>query len=351
MANPTTNYGFVLPTSSDLVTDLPADFDIALQGVDTRLKALQPGTTLGDLAYSSATANTNTRLGVGSTGQVLTVAGGVPSWATPTDNGTNPNLVINGNFTINQRSYVSAANLASGAYGFDRWKSNFTNTTLTYTSAPAGQSVTINSGGGLQQIVEQANVPAGTYVLSFTGTATGRIYNSGATPPSYAASPITFTADGLANVVIEFTASGATKTLSKVKLELGSSPTAFCYAGGTIQGELAACQRYYWRNTGVNNGQPTLSSFGYAYSTTQGLVQIQSPVPMRVSPTSVDYAELSTYRLDNGGQGAITALTINNNTPLITEVLPTSTGLVANAMIWIRGDGSGIPYIGLSAEL
>jgi hypothetical protein len=83
MANPTTNYGFVLPTSSDLVTDLPADFDIALQGVDTRLKALQPGTTLGDLAYSSATANTNTRLGIGSTGNVLTVAGGVPTWAAP----------------------------------------------------------------------------------------------------------------------------------------------------------------------------------------------------------------------------------------------------------------------------
>jgi hypothetical protein len=64
-----------------LVTDLPADFDVALQGVDTRLKALQPGTTLGDLSYSSATANTNTRLGIGTTGQVLTVAGGVPTWA------------------------------------------------------------------------------------------------------------------------------------------------------------------------------------------------------------------------------------------------------------------------------
>jgi len=83
MANPTTNYGFVLPTSTDLVTDLPADFDVALQGVDTRLKALQPGTTLGDLAYSSATANTNTRLGIGSTGQVLTVSGGVPAWSAP----------------------------------------------------------------------------------------------------------------------------------------------------------------------------------------------------------------------------------------------------------------------------
>jgi hypothetical protein len=85
MANPTTNYGFVLPTSTDLVTDLPADFDVALQGVDTRLKALQPGTTLGDVAYSSATANTNTRLGIGSSGQVLTVSGGVPAWTTPSN--------------------------------------------------------------------------------------------------------------------------------------------------------------------------------------------------------------------------------------------------------------------------
>jgi hypothetical protein len=85
MANPTTNYGFVLPTSSDLVTDLPADFDVALQGVDTRLKALQPGTTAGDLAYSSATANTNTRLAIGTAGQVLTVNSGAtaPEWKTP----------------------------------------------------------------------------------------------------------------------------------------------------------------------------------------------------------------------------------------------------------------------------
>ena len=73
-----------MPTSSDLVTDLPADFETFGQAVDTRLKALQPGTTLGDLAYSSATANTNTRLAIGSTGQVLTVSGGVPTWAANT---------------------------------------------------------------------------------------------------------------------------------------------------------------------------------------------------------------------------------------------------------------------------
>jgi hypothetical protein len=82
MANPTTNYNWPMPTSTDLVTDLPADFAAFGQPVDTSLKALNPETTLGDIAYRSATSNTNTRLGIGTAGQVLTVASGVPSWAT-----------------------------------------------------------------------------------------------------------------------------------------------------------------------------------------------------------------------------------------------------------------------------
>ena len=82
MANPTTNYGWPMPTSTDLVTDLPADFALFGQPVDTTLKALNPQTTTGALAYRSATSNVNTALPIGSTGQVLTVASGVPSWAT-----------------------------------------------------------------------------------------------------------------------------------------------------------------------------------------------------------------------------------------------------------------------------
>jgi hypothetical protein len=131
MANPTTNYGFVLPTATDLVTDLPADFDVALQGVDTRLKALQPGTTLGDLAYSSATANTNTRLGVGTTGQVLTVSSGVPAWATPATAASGLTLIssttisnatsasINNCFSATYDNYLVAISLDAGGNGAD----------------------------------------------------------------------------------------------------------------------------------------------------------------------------------------------------------------------------------------
>ena len=45
MANPTTNFGWVMPTSTDLVTDLPADFNVFGQGVDTTMADLKGGTT------------------------------------------------------------------------------------------------------------------------------------------------------------------------------------------------------------------------------------------------------------------------------------------------------------------
>lgn len=83
MANPTTNYGWPMPLTTDLVTGLPAQFAAFGQPVDTTLKALNPETTLGDIAYRSATSNTNTRLAIGSSNQVLGVVGGVPAWIDP----------------------------------------------------------------------------------------------------------------------------------------------------------------------------------------------------------------------------------------------------------------------------
>jgi len=48
--------------------------------------ALNPMTTTGDMLYES-TPTTAVRLPIGTTGQVLTVAGGIPSWATPSGGG------------------------------------------------------------------------------------------------------------------------------------------------------------------------------------------------------------------------------------------------------------------------
>jgi hypothetical protein len=76
----TTNYGWTTPNDTDLVKDGAAAIRTLGSSIDTTTKALNPSTTLGDLEYRSATANTNTRLGIGSNGQYLTITGGVPAW-------------------------------------------------------------------------------------------------------------------------------------------------------------------------------------------------------------------------------------------------------------------------------
>ena len=55
MANPTTYFGWVMPNSADLVTDLPADFNVFGQGVDTSMQYLLGGTTGQILSKTSGT--------------------------------------------------------------------------------------------------------------------------------------------------------------------------------------------------------------------------------------------------------------------------------------------------------
>jgi hypothetical protein len=111
MATTTPNFGWAVPTSTDLVKDGAVAIETLGDAIDASLVDLKGGTsgqvlkknsntdmdfvwsadsagmtnpmtTTGDTIYSSS-GSTPARLGIGSTGQVLTVASGVPSWATP----------------------------------------------------------------------------------------------------------------------------------------------------------------------------------------------------------------------------------------------------------------------------
>jgi hypothetical protein len=83
----TTNYSWTTPDDTALVKDGAAAIRTLGSSIDTTTKNLNPSTTLGDIEYRSSTANTNTRLGIGTSGQVLTVSGGVPAWATAASGG------------------------------------------------------------------------------------------------------------------------------------------------------------------------------------------------------------------------------------------------------------------------
>jgi hypothetical protein len=184
------------------------------------------------------------------------------------------NNLINGNFLVNQRGYVSGTATASGTYMHDRWKSTTTNSNYTFTQGTPDTTITI-AAGTIAQIVEDKNVAGGVYTLSWTGTATARIaINGGATSGSYAASPITTSSATAGQIItVEF----STGTCGLVQLEPGSKATP--YERQIYSDQLAQCQRYY--------AQFTISSFrGYNVSASNILnSQFRSPQTMRASPT------------------------------------------------------------------
>jgi len=123
----TTNYGWTTPDDTALVKDGASAIRTLGSSVDTTTKALNPSTTLGDIEYRSSTANTNTRLGIGSTGNVLTVSGGVPVWAAPAAASLN---TANSTVTTSQST-----------------------TSSSYTDLSTSQSVTLTTGTKVMVIV------------------------------------------------------------------------------------------------------------------------------------------------------------------------------------------------------
>jgi hypothetical protein len=177
------------------------------------------------------------------------------------------NRLQNAGFRINQRAYTSGTARAAAAYAHDRWKAGGGGCTYTFTQTYPTTTITITAGT-LQQIVESLEVEGGSYMLSWTGTAQGRV-NAG----TYAASPVSVT--GLAAntaITVEFN----TGTLATVQLESGTVATAF--ERRPMQQELALCQRFY--QTSVVYGAGYAGAAGAYATLTVGL-----PVSMRANPT------------------------------------------------------------------
>jgi hypothetical protein len=82
----TTNYSWTTPDDTALVKDGAAAIRTLGSSADTTVKALNPGTTAGDIDYyTSSTAKA--RIAIGTNGQVLTSNGSIPSWTTPSSGG------------------------------------------------------------------------------------------------------------------------------------------------------------------------------------------------------------------------------------------------------------------------
>ena len=129
------------------------------------------------------------------------------------------------------------------------------------------------------------------------------------------------------------------------QIEPGSVATAFQTATGTIQGELAACQRYYYRSNPGSNGYARVAS-GRATSTTNLDLMIPLPSPMRIPPTSVEYSTLMTTTANSPSS---IVLTQSTTTTAVCDF--TTTGITTDRFYQVMGNNSTSAYIGLSAEL
>jgi len=142
--------------------------------------------------------------------------------------------------------------------------------------------------------------------------------------------------------------------VAESKLEVGSSPTAFVYAGGTFQGELAACQRYYFRTTTGNPYARFATGQVQTTSTAQALVYF--PVTMRVAPTALEQTSTpSNYALLNAS-GALVACNAttgfdSSNTTSINMTIYVASGLVAGNATQFLSNNNTSAFLGWSAEL
>lgn len=94
--------------------------------------------------------------------------------------------------------------------------------------------------------------------------------------------------------------------ITGIQLEVGSVATPFQTATGTVEGELAACQRYYYRLTSTDDVFSRFAS-GIATVTNAAEFLFSFPVQMRVKPSLLDISATSTFSLwDGANDNAVT---------------------------------------------
>jgi hypothetical protein len=416
----TTNYGWTTPDDTALVKDGAAAIRTLGSSVDTTTKNLNPSTTLGDIEYRSSSANINTRLGIGSSGQILTVAAGVPSWAAPAASATNKNYIINGAFAVAQRgTSFTAGDNNDDAYTLDRWyilsdTNDVIDVTQETTVIPTGGQYaialdveTVNKKFGIATIIENKDVIGligkdVTFSFKAKVSSTGKLDNVKAAIVSWSGTADTVTSDIISawgaegtnptlianatyentpanlslttgyqtisitanidtagtNNLILFVWSDVTDTtlgdflyIAETKLELGTQATGFIYAGGNFQGELAACQRFYYRFTTTaaypNN---VVHASGMQTNTTSGTYILYHPVTMRAFPTSIEYSTLSVSDFQSA-TSAVSSLTMVRTNGKSTQVDANFTTMGAQYRpSFLLNDGSS-GHLGVNAEL
>jgi hypothetical protein len=258
------------------------------------------------------------------------------------------------NPTYFQRWTVTA--LGTSQTRVDTWQ-NVENAS-TFASQTVTLSFYVKSSGtfGISTFLEQ-NFGSGGSATVTTTTGTGNTstswtrFTTTVTLPSISGK--TVGASNYLRVLIRFNnpTTGATFDVSNVQLESGSTATAFQTATGTIQGELAACQRYYYR---ANSLSPygSVTGYGAAYATNACEQPMILPVTMRTTSTTIDYSGIIVFDPTSSyaNPSSIIGNSPSSNLVQIRVTFPTGV-LTQFRATQIGGNNNAAAYLGISAEL
>ncbi|MDH2077140.1 hypothetical protein [Pseudomonas atacamensis] len=152
------------------------------------------------------------------------------------------NLIINGDFQVNQRGYGGGGTATSGLYTYDRWQVVVAGQSAPSAPSTAGPGNTVTApAGGIMQPIEAGMISAGVYSLSWGGTATAIITQDNnplvQSLPVVKGGQVTLIANQVVRVQLR---SG---TVGDVQLEVGPVSTSFerLHVGYVTQ----LCQRYF----------------------------------------------------------------------------------------------------------
>ena len=364
MASTTTNYGFDVPTSSDLVKNGATAISTLGQDLDTFL--FRPFTRNGILNGSFNVWQRGTSFAISGT-QAYTA----DRWQGRTTSAVTSNFsrqLTNDTTNLPNIQYAMRVQRASGQTATplmiieQSWESVnsipyagkiitmsfYARAGANFSSASSGLVSQLREGTGTDQniaagytgssaVINQTITLTTTWQrFTFTGTVASNSTELGL--------QFYYTATGTAGASDYFEITG-------VMIEIGNQASPYAPATPTYATELAACQRYYYRTTSTVSYQ-MLSSFGTGKGTTQGLVDVKVPSTMRTIPTSVDFANVALYDYTNAAL-AITALTVDAyatpNDPFLLATV--ASGVTALRAYGIVANGTVGAYVGVSAEL
>jgi hypothetical protein len=136
-----------------------------------------------------------------------------------------------------------------------------------------------------------------------------------------------------------------------LQVEQGNVATAFQTATGTLQGELAAAMRYFYRISSQSTGHRIGN--GFNSSTTRSIVPLYFPVAFRGSP-SVTASNVTDFTLQHGATPTNTnasAIGFGNVTGSMLDItVDVASGLTIGALSQLRA-ANGTGFIDFSAEL